>query len=157
MKMLLILFMALLLNACGGFSQLAQGLSGEAPFRVLSSTVAVDLYNPSSGATFVTLETRNGIQVQLIILEPVGVTPTANLLLFAGGSGIVDAEVTGSDFTIQSGNFLIRSRSIFSANNVRAIIVNAPSDKLSGDGMKGGFRFRRLWHLVIRINSLILS
>lgn len=140
MKILLILFAGLLLNACGNDSQPAQDLSGEATFKVLSSSVATDLYVTGSTATFVDLETRKNITVQLAILDPVGVAPAANLLLFAGGDGIVNMTVTGSDFSIISGNFLVRTRSFFTVNNVRVIIVNAPSDKLAS-GMKGGFRY----------------
>jgi hypothetical protein len=61
----------------------------------------------------------------------------AVVLLFPGGKGIIKLKDDGS-FSKGKNNFLVRSRDLFVNNNMHVVVMDAPSDKQHGDGMKDG-------------------
>lgn len=63
----------------------------------------------------------------------------AVVLLFAGGGGFIKLNDNGT-FRKLKGNFLIRSREHFLANNMHVVIMDSPSDYQNRQGMRYGFR-----------------
>jgi pimeloyl-ACP methyl ester carboxylesterase len=64
--------------------------------------------------------------------------PTANLVLFAGGHGKLN--LSGGNINWGKNNFLVRSRDKFAAKGFTVAVVDAPSDRQTGNGMYNGFR-----------------
>lgn len=64
-------------------------------------------------------------------------TAKANVMLLAGGSGVL--KISGKGNT-QSKNFLVRNRQSFAAAGFLAAVVDAPMDRRKKPGLLGGFR-----------------
>ena len=82
----------------------------------------------------VTIDTREGNRQSFLLLNPAEVQ--ANVILFAGGSGILDID----EYGLGRGetNFLVRSRSRFAHNNLAVAVVDASSAyKSFNDGLSG--------------------
>jgi predicted esterase len=81
----------------------------------------------------ITLDTRNNVTQGFYVSETE--KPLAVVILFRGGKGKIHKKGIDRD-----GNFLVRSRSLFTKNGFVTVTVDAPSDKQSSDGMFYGFR-----------------
>lgn len=79
----------------------------------------------------ISLKTRNNVTQDFYLSE--NKNASACVILFTGGKGKVDN-------INKANNFLIRSRNLFLKEGFNVIVVNAPSDKQSSDGMLYGFR-----------------
>jgi pimeloyl-ACP methyl ester carboxylesterase len=84
----------------------------------------------------VEIPTRPGVTQRMVVLEPE--KPKAAVILFAGGHGGLQISSTG-DFKWGEGNFLVRSRRLFSSNGLTVAVVDAPSDRQKPPYL-GGFR-----------------
>lgn len=78
------------------------------------------------------IETRPGVSLPFLVLgDPKGVSKTA-LILFPGGWGDRHLRVQ-EDGTVNLGkNFLVRTAPMLAAKGYRVVIVDVPSDKISG-------------------------
>ena len=86
----------------------------------------------------VDIPTRPGVTQRMVVMEPE--KPKAAVILFAGGHGGLQISSTG-DFNWGEGNFLVRTRRLFSSNGLTVVVVDAPSDRQKAPYL-GGFRQR---------------
>lgn len=86
----------------------------------------------------VDIPTRPDVTQRMIVIEPE--KPRAAVILFAGGHGGLQISSTG-DFNWGEGNFLVRSRRLFSSNGLSVVVVDAPSDRQKPPYL-AGFRQR---------------
>jgi pimeloyl-ACP methyl ester carboxylesterase len=90
--------------------------------------------------TLATVSARPGVTQRFLLLKPE--KPTAAVVLFAGGEGVLalhgpeDAPVIGKE----KYNFLVRTRERFAARGFVVAVPDAPSDHQDRDGMLHGFR-----------------
>lgn len=73
----------------------------------------------------VTLDVRDGARQRILVLRPDG-PPKAIAILYPGGAGFVGIQKDGS--LKRENNFLVRSRSYFSAHGLLVAVVDRPSD-----------------------------
>lgn len=73
----------------------------------------------------VTLHVRGDARQRILILKPDG-PPAATVVLYSGGSGNVGIQRDGS--LRKAGNFLIRSRDLFTKQGFLVAVVDRPSD-----------------------------
>lgn len=91
---------------------------------------------------YVALATRPGVTVPLAVTAPEH--PRGVVVLLAGGKGLLgvtDAggHTAGGHAAIRNGgNFLVRSRALFAAQGLAAIVVDSPSDQ--PEGLSASFR-----------------
>lgn len=88
----------------------------------------------------ITLKTRHNVEQKYLLIKPKN--PVASVILFSGGKGKLRlTSFLGIPSINESrGNFLVRSREIFSKNGFMVAVVDAPSDRQTKKGMKGRFR-----------------
>lgn len=86
----------------------------------------------------VTLPTRPGVTQSHLLCIPDADKPLAVALLFAGGAGRVNLVREQQREVLDRGNFLVRSRRLFTQAGVVAAVLDAPSDQASG--MEDDFR-----------------
>ncbi len=79
------------------------------------------------------IEGRPGAYTRALIIKPG--KPLATVILFAGGSGIINIAPDGSIGA--GGNFLVRSRARFARHHLMVAVVDAPSDRLPSPGLNG--------------------
>lgn len=84
----------------------------------------------------VDIPTRPGVTQRLMVLA--AEDPKATVILFAGGHGGLQISPSGS-FKWGAGNFLVRSRQLFSEQGFLVVVVDAPSDRQAAPFL-GGFR-----------------
>jgi hypothetical protein len=86
--------------------------------------------------TVADIPTRPGVTQRMLVLSPA--SPKAAVVLFAGGHGGLQLAADG---TIRwgKGNFLVRSRQMFAAQELTVVVLDAPSDRQSPPFL-GGFR-----------------
>lgn len=66
-------------------------------------------------------------------------TAKANIILLAGGRGVVKLSRTG-EINAMKGNFLVRTRRLFADKGYLTALVDAPMDRRNKIGLLGGFR-----------------
>jgi dienelactone hydrolase len=93
-----------------------------APCSALAQTVSV-----------VDLPTRPGVTERILFLTPDA--PRAAAVLFSGGDGYVGIAPDGS--VANGGNFLVRTRALFTQAGIAVAIVDPPSDRLSPPYLTG--------------------
>ncbi len=107
-------------------------------FRVL---VALASFLPL-GAPFaediVILSTRGGVTQSYLLSSPAAGKARAVAVLFPGGAGKVDLERETARALLDRGNFLVRSRRLFTGSGIVAAVMDAPSDQPRG--MEDEFR-----------------
>ena len=111
-----------------------QGLAASA-FLALAAVffpLAVD-----AAQEIVTLETRPGVTLKVLLRYPNPPAPQASLILFPGGQGAGHFSERAGQIRV-GGNFLTRSSPLVVERGLAAVIVDAPSDQ-SG-GMSDKFR-----------------
>jgi len=80
-----------------------------------------------------TIPTRPGVTQAFILVRPSG-APTASVVLFAGGNGLL---ALGSGKLGLAGNFLVRNRGRFASQGMLVAVVDTPSDHPGGlDGFR---------------------
>ncbi len=84
----------------------------------------------------VDISTRPGVTQRMVVLTPD--KPKASVVLFAGGHGGLQITLTGN-FRWGAGNFVVRTRQLFSSNGLMVAVVDAPSDRQNPPYL-GGFR-----------------
>lgn len=82
----------------------------------------------------VDIPTRPGVMQRLLVMAPA--SPTAAVILFAGGHGGLQMAADGS-FGWGRGNFLIRSRQLFVDQGLLTVVLDAPSDRQSSPYLAG--------------------
>ncbi len=80
-------------------------------------------------AQVIDVPTRPGVTVRILAVPPAG-RPTAAAILFTGGTGA--ANIPDRPGPRWGGNFLVRTRGLFSARGVYAVVIDAPSDYRDG-------------------------
>jgi hypothetical protein len=88
----------------------------------------------------VTLQTRPGVTQSFFIADMGERKPEAAALLFAGAGGNIRLRVEDGQIKLRTLNLWVRSRSEFVRNGILPVIIDAPGDRKSGDGMTDGFR-----------------
>jgi len=123
----------LLRNRGNAFAQHNLGVmydTGQSNMRILTAStyLAIALLIDSSVAIseeFKTINTREGVTVSFVKNTPLkGIKSAA--ILFAGGNGNIGINVDTK--TLESDNFLVRSRKIFVSLGILTITTDAPSD-----------------------------
>ena len=85
--------------------------------------------------SLVSIQTPRGVKQSFILIKPE--KPVASVILFAGGHGGLGLK-SASTMKWGAGNFLVRSRDKFAAQNLMVAVIDAPSDRQ--DGMNAIFR-----------------
>ena len=80
-------------------------------------------------ARVVDVPTRTGVTQRFLYLAPE--RPRAAVMLYAGGDGGLRIQ-PGQTITWLSGNFLVRSRSLFADKGLAVAVMDAPSDRQDG-------------------------
>jgi pimeloyl-ACP methyl ester carboxylesterase len=103
--------------------------------------IALALFLPF-GAPFaediVILSTRGGVTQSYLLSSPAAGKARAVAVLFPGGPGKVDLERETARPLLDSGNFLVRSRRLFTGIGIATAVMDAPSDQ--SYGMRDEFR-----------------
>ncbi|GGK58875.1 alpha/beta hydrolase [Amphritea balenae] len=107
--------------------------------KLLILFISLTAYNLSA-AELVSLKTRGDVTQKFILIKPVN--PTATVILFSGGKGILKLSSLFGSPSLGAGqtNFLVRSRKLFADKGLMVAVVDAPSDKQKNKGMFKGFR-----------------
>lgn len=87
-------------------------------------------------AQVIDLPTRPGVTDRILVMAPAA--PTAVVVLMSGGAGNVD--IAGSGYIRREGNFLVRSRALFTQHGLAVVLPDAPSDRSRPPYLGGGFR-----------------
>ncbi len=107
---------------------------------LLILVVHITFYTALPGsAKIMTLKTREGVSQSFLLIE--NDNAVATVILFAGGHG--NLGLTSSNENLMSwgsNNFLLRSRELFVNQGFNVVVLDAPSDRKSADGMLYGFR-----------------
>jgi dienelactone hydrolase len=112
---------------------------------VLGSLLSALVGSPAWAQTsprVVDIPTRLGVTQRVLLITPDH--PKAAAVLFAGGHGGLQISPDGA-FGWGKGNFLVRSRDLFAAQDLLVAVVDAPSDRQSAPFL-GGFR-QTHWHV----------
>lgn len=96
--------------------------------RLAVIALALLLGGPAAAQVF-DVPTRPGVTVRILAVPPAG-RPTAAAILFTGGTGA--ANIPDRPGPRWGGNFLVRTRGLFSARGVYAVVIDAPSDYRDG-------------------------
>lgn len=80
----------------------------------------------------ITLPTRAGVTQSYLLSVPEAGKPRAVAVLFPGGNGKTDLELETARASLDRGNFLVRSRRLFSGDGIAAAVVDVPSDRAGG-------------------------
>ena len=95
-------------------------------------------FSAPSAEDIVTLSTRGGVTQSYLLSAPEAGKARAVAVLFSGGLGKTDLEREAASALLDQGNFLVRTRRLFSALGIAAAVVDAPSDQ--PNGMEDDFR-----------------
>jgi hypothetical protein len=98
-------------------------------------------FSPAVAEDIITLTTRSGVTQSYLLSAPGTGKARAVAILFAGGPGKVELERETARATLDRGNFLVRSRQLFTRDGIVAAVVDAPSDR--PQGMEDEFRLGR--------------
>lgn len=90
------------------------------------------LVGTAQAEDIIILSTRAGITQPYLISAPASGKASAVAILFPGGAGKVDLEYESARAVLDRGNFLVRSRRLFAAGDIAAVVMDAPSDRPSG-------------------------
>lgn len=77
----------------------------------------------------VSIDTQRGVKQSFLLIKPE--KPVASVILFAGGHGALGLK-SASAMQWGAGNFLVRSRDAFAAQNLMVAVIDAPSDQRGG-------------------------
>jgi pimeloyl-ACP methyl ester carboxylesterase len=91
---------------------------------------------PASAQEIVSVPTRPGVTVRVLLVAPAG-EPSATLLMFPGGFGNNHFSERDGRIVLD-GNFLVRTAPIFAARGLLVAVIDTPSDQ--PQGMDDAFR-----------------
>jgi len=103
--------------------------------------IAVALFLPfgaPSAEDIVILSTRGGVTQSYLLSSPAAGKARAVAVLFPGGAGAIELEREAARTLLDRGNFLVRSRRLFTGSGIVAAVMDAPSDQ--SRGMEDEFR-----------------
>jgi len=80
----------------------------------------------------VILSTRGGVTQSYLLSSPPPGKARAVAILFPGGAGKVELEREAARVLLDRGNFLVRSRRLFTGSGIVAAVMDAPSDQPRG-------------------------
>lgn len=106
--------------------------------RILAGLSLCALVSIASAEDIVTLATRAGVTQSYLLSAPATGRARAVAVLFPGGLGKTDLDRESARTLLDRGNFLVRSRRLFSGLGIAAAVVDAPSDQ--PNGMEDDFR-----------------
>lgn len=104
----------------------------------------------------VILPTRGGVTQSYLLSSPPAGKARAVAVLFPGGAGKVDLEREAARALLDRGNFLVRSRRLFTGNAIAAAVMDAPSDEPRGiddDFRLGGAHAEDIGRVVADLKS----
>jgi pimeloyl-ACP methyl ester carboxylesterase len=108
----------------------------------VAAAVAVPLLAVPAAAQLVTevvtVDVRPGVTMRYLDIRGAG-PPSATVILFAGGNGVLRLDASGRIGTDLALNFLIRSRERFAREGLAVAALDTASD-LRGSGMNGDIR-----------------
>ena len=107
--------------------------------RLLLCFVFLHVIGAARAEDIVTLPTRDAVTQSYLLSVPQTGKARAVAVLFPGGNGKTDLERETARKSLESGNYLVRSRRLFAGNGIAAAVVDAPSDR-AGGGMDDEFR-----------------
>lgn len=110
-------------------------------FNTASAQQVVPLKGTIDPSDMVTLESRPGVTVTFQVVKP-SAPALAAVVLFAGGHGNLQLSQNDGYPLMKYGanNFVIRTHSELLYEDFIAVLIDAPSNRKSSDGMFGGFR-----------------
>jgi pimeloyl-ACP methyl ester carboxylesterase len=100
--------------------------------RLLPCFVFLHVIGAACAEDIITLPTRDAVTQSYLLSAPPGGKAQAVAVLFPGGNGKTDLERETSRGSLESGNYLVRSRRLFAAQGIAAAVVDAPSDRAGG-------------------------
>ncbi len=100
--------------------------------------LALAFSGASPAEDIVSLSTRGDVTQSYLLSSPPAGKTRAVAVLFPGGAGKVDLEREAARALLDGGNYLVRSRRLFTGNGIVAAVIAAPSDQSSG--MEDEFR-----------------
>jgi dienelactone hydrolase len=103
----------------------------------------------AQAARVVDIPTRPGVTQRMVVIEPDN--PKAAVVLFAGGHGGLQISSAGN-FKWGDENFVVRTRRLFVAKGLMAVVVDAPSDRQNAPYLNG---FRQTPQHVADIKAVI--
>ena len=109
--------------------------------RMTRLLIAVALFLPfgaPSAEDIVILSTRGGVTQSYLLSSPAAGKARAVAVLFPGGAGAIELEREAARTLLDRGNFLVRSRRLFTGSGIVAAVMDAPSDQ--SRGMEDEFR-----------------
>lgn len=93
--------------------------------------------HPAQAEEVMEIFPRPGVTLRLLVDAPPGAKAVA--ILFAGGHGRLKIRMDGSHKAL-TGNFLVRSRKLFSADGFVTVLFDAPSDHMDKTGLASNYR-----------------
>ena len=96
--------------------------------RLLVALVLLIPVGTPSAEDIVILPTRDGVTQSYLLSAPEAGKALAVAVLFPGGAGKVNLERESGRDVLDRGNFLVRSRRVFSGLGIATAVVDAPSD-----------------------------
>lgn len=106
--------------------------------RLLITLALLVTSGVAAAEDIVILATRAGVTQSFLLSSPPPGKTRAVAVLFAGAAGKVDLERESARMLLDRGNFLVRSRRLFTGQGVAAAVMDAPSDR--SHGMDDDFR-----------------
>ena len=96
--------------------------------RLVAALALLAALGSASAEDIVILGTREGVTQPYLLSAPAAGKARAVALLFPGGAGKVNLEREAGRAVLDRGNFLVRSRRLFTASGIVAAVMDAPSD-----------------------------
>jgi hypothetical protein len=106
--------------------------------RLLMALALLVSSGAPSAEDIVILSTRGGVTQSYLLSPPPAGKARAVAVLFPGDGGRVDLERESARVLLDRGNFLVRSRRLFTGSGIVAAVMDAPSDQ--SHGMSDEFR-----------------
>jgi pimeloyl-ACP methyl ester carboxylesterase len=106
--------------------------------RLLIALALLLPFGAPSAEDIVILSARAGVTQSYLLSSPAAGKARAVAVLFPGGAGTVDLERETARSLLDRGNFLVRSRRLFTGSGIVAAVMDAPSDQ--SHGMSDEFR-----------------
>ena len=106
--------------------------------RLLVALLLLIPIGAPSADDIVILSTRGSVTQSYLLSSPPAGKARAVAVLFPGGAGKVDLEREAGRVLLDRGNFLVRSRRLFTGNGIVAAVMDSPSDQTLG--MEDEFR-----------------
>jgi len=127
--------------------------------RMTRLLIALALFLPfgaPSAEDIVILSTRGGVTQSYLLSAPAAGKARAVAVLFPGEAGRVDLERETARALLDSGNFLVRSRRLFTGIGIAVAVMDAPSDQsysMSDEFRLGGAHAEDIGRVVLDLKS----